>query len=189
MAGEAKPLRCAIHDQAKYALRRDLPEMGLVKANLDAIRRDLDTEPPIEQRVDLVGVMLDVQGIAPDPSYIQYLAWKLGDCPKRKTETRKRSQPWFSLGTVSRTIDEVLATLRPEYGRPVPPTDVLDIAGRNASELIGLRNSVINLHNTIFRLQLIVKATADAEPPAKLAPEKLLREWSDEEWDACFGPE
>jgi hypothetical protein len=72
--------------------------------------RDFDTEPPIEHRVDLVGVMLDVHSIAPDVSYIQYLAWKLGDCPQRKTETRKRSKPWFSLATISRTVDEVFPT-------------------------------------------------------------------------------
>jgi hypothetical protein len=85
----------------------DLPACADVQAALHAIRRDLDTEPPIEHRVELVGMMLDVQGITADLSYIQYLAWKLGDCPQRKTETRKRSKPWFSLVTISRTTDEV----------------------------------------------------------------------------------
>jgi hypothetical protein len=71
------------------------------------------------------------------------------------------------LAAISCTVDSVPETLKPEYGRPVPPADVLDIAGRNASELIGLRNSVINLHNTIFRLNRLVDATRDAKPPDK----------------------
>jgi hypothetical protein len=160
-------MRWKIGDQAKYSLLRELPELPDVQAALHAIERDLDTEPSIEHRVELVGMMLDVQGITADLSYIQFLAWKLGDCPRRKAETRKRRKPWFSLATISRTIDEVLTTLRPEYGRPVPVSDVLDIAGRNASELIGLRNSVVDLNNTIVRLGRIVHATRDAKPPDK----------------------
>ncbi len=159
--------RWKLGSQAKYALLRELPGITLVRECLDAIQRDLDTEPPIEHRVELVGTMLDVQGITPELSYIEYLAWKLGDCPQRKTETRKRSKPWFSSVTIARTIDEVLSTLRPEYGRPIPPSDVLDIAGRKASELIGLQRSTINLNNTIVRLNWIVDATRDAKLPDK----------------------
>jgi hypothetical protein len=59
------------------------------------------------------------QGIAPEDAYIQYLARKFGDCPQLETETRKRATKWFSLATISRTVDEVLITRRPEYGRPV----------------------------------------------------------------------
>jgi hypothetical protein len=50
---------------------------------------------------------------------------------------------------------------------------VLDIAGRNASELIGLHHSIVNLHNTITRLHRIVDATQDAKPPAKSEPASL----------------
>jgi hypothetical protein len=114
--------------------------------------------------------MLDVQGISPDLKYIQYLAWKLGDCPQLKTETHKRSKPWFSLATISRTVDEVLMTLRPEDGRPIPPTDVLNIAGRNASELISLHHSTIRLNNTIVRLQRIAEVTKNAKQPEKSEP-------------------
>jgi hypothetical protein len=174
--------RWRLGDNAKYSLRHELPERAVILSALDAIRRDLDTEPPIEHRVDLIGVMLDVQGIAPEDSYIQYLAWKFGDCPQLKTETRKRATKWFSLATISRTVDEVLMTLRPEYGRPVPPCDVLDIAGRNASELIGLHHSIVNLHNTITRLHRIVDATRDAKPPAKSEPAVAI----DDDWDIPF---
>jgi hypothetical protein len=135
-----------------------------------AIRRDLTTEPSIEHRVELVTMMLDMQGITPELSHIQFLAWKLGDCPRRKTETRKRYKRWFSMVTITRTIDEVLMTLKPEDGRPIPPTDVLDIAGRNASELTGLDRSIVNLANTIVRLNLIVDATKDAKPPDQSEP-------------------
>jgi hypothetical protein len=155
--------RWRLGDNAKYSLIHDLPERIVILAALDAIQRDLDTEPPIARRVELVGMMLDVQGITADLCHIQYLAWKLGDCPRRKMETRKRSNPWFSLVTVARTIDEVLTTLRPECGRPVPVADVLDTAGRNASALIGLHHWTINLNNTIVRLQPIVDATRDAK--------------------------
>jgi hypothetical protein len=150
---------------------RDLPPYADVQAAHDAIRRDLTTEPSIEHRVELVTMMLDVQGITPELSYIQYLAWKLGDCPRRKTETRKRYKRWFSMVTITRTIDEVLMTLKLEDGRPIPPTDVLDIAGRNASELTGLDRSIVNLANTIIRLNQIVDATKDAKnPPDKSEP-------------------
>jgi hypothetical protein len=144
---------------------RDLPALPDVQAALRAIRLDLDTEPPLESRVELIGGLLDVQGISPDLKYIQVLAWKLGDCPPRKTETNERNKPYFSIATIARTIDEVWTTLRPEYGRPVPIADVLDIAGRNASEMIGLRNSTTRLNNTVVRLQRIVQATRNAKPP------------------------
>jgi hypothetical protein len=144
---------------------RDLPPYADVQAAHHAIRRDLTTEPSIEHRVELVTMMLDVQGIAPELSYIQYLAWKLGDVPRRKTETRKRYKRWFSMVTITRTIDEVLMTLKPEEGRPVPIADVLDVAGRHASELTGLDQSIVNLANTIIRLNQIVDATKDAKKP------------------------
>jgi hypothetical protein len=146
---------------------RDLPALADVYAAHQAIRRDLNTEPPIESRVELVGIMLDVQGITADLSYIQFLAWKLGDCPRRKTEIRMRTKPWFSLVTITRTIDEVLMTLNPEQGRPISPTDVLDIAGRNASEVIRLAQSTFGIGKAISRLQQIAEATKDAKPPAR----------------------
>lgn len=133
----------------------------------------------IEDRVDLVCLMLDAQHIKASDAYIQILAWKLGDCPRRKTETRKRYKRWFSMVTITRTIDEVLTTLKPEDGRPIPPTDVLDIAGRNASELIGLHHSIINLHNTITRLHRIVHATKDAKPPDESEPTVAIDDDSD----------
>ena len=72
----------------------------------------------------------------------------------------------FSTATITRAIDDVLTTIRPEYGRPVPIADVLDVAGRHASELIGLDRSVVDLINTIVRLNRIVKATEHIpEPP------------------------
>jgi hypothetical protein len=146
---------------------RNLPALPNVQAVLDAIRLDLDTEPPLESRVELIGALLDVQGIAPDLKYIEVLAWKLGDCAPRKTETRKRNKPGFSLATIACTIDEIWTTLRPEYGRPVPITDVLDIAGRHASEMIGLRRSTFYIGNAIVGFQLIVDATKDAKLPDK----------------------
>jgi hypothetical protein len=69
--------------------------------------------------------------------------------------------------SATRTIDEVLTTLKPEDGRPVPIADVLYVAGRRASELTGLDQSIVNLANTIIRLNQIVDATKDAKPPAK----------------------
>jgi len=142
-----------------------LPALPGVEAALRALRIDRDTEPPIDARIELIGCLLDVQGISPDLKYIQVLAWKLGDCPPRKTETRIRNKPWFSMVTIARTIDEVWTTLRPEYGRPVPITDVLDIAGRNASEMLGLHNSIFDIRKAIVGLHGIVEATKDAVEP------------------------
>ena len=61
-------------------------------------------------------------------------------------------------------------TLKPEDGRPVPIADVLDVAGRHASELTGLDRSIVNLANTIIRLNQIIDATMDAKPPDKSEP-------------------
>jgi hypothetical protein len=69
------------------------------------------------------------------------------------------------MATIARTVDEVLTTRRPEYGRPVPVADVLDIAGKQASGLIELHGLMVDLNNTIVRLQRIVDATRDARPP------------------------
>ena len=108
---------------------------------------------------------LDVQGVTADASYVQYLAWKLGDCPKRKTETQKRVRPWVSLTTIARTIDEVLSTLRPKDGIPIPEADILDVGGRNASQAVGLHHVLVTLGNTISRLHRIDSATKGAQPP------------------------
>jgi hypothetical protein len=175
-------MRWKIGDQAKYSLLRELPALPDVQAALHAIERDLDTEPPIEHRIELVGTMLDAQHITADLSYIQILGWKLGDCPERKTETHKRNKPWFSMVTITRTIDEVVTTMRTEHGRPVQIADVLDVAGRNSSELISLRRSTIRLNNTIVRLRRIVHATRDAKPPDKSEPPVA----SDDEMDDPF---
>jgi hypothetical protein len=170
---KTETMRWQIGDNARYALRHELPLLADVRPVLRAIELDLDTEPSIEQRVDLVGAMLDIQGISPDVKYIQYLARKLRDCPPRNTETCKRSKPWFSLATISRTVDDVLMTLRPQDGRAIPPADVLDIAGKRSSELIGLRRSIVRINNTIVRLQRIVAATKDAAKPV----------FKDDDWD------
>jgi hypothetical protein len=111
-------------------------------------------------------MMLDAQNVKASDAYIQMLSWKLGDCPQpRRTETIKRSQPYFSIVVITRAIDDILTTMRPEYGAPVPIADVLDVAGRHASELIRLDRSIISLGNTIHRLQRIVDATRDAPRP------------------------
>jgi hypothetical protein len=175
---KAERQRWQLGDNAKYALRKELPLLADVRPVLADLDLDLDTEPSIEQRVDLVGTMLDIQGISPDLKYIRYVAQKLGDCPPRKTETCKRSKPWFSREAIARAIDEVLMTLRPQDGRPIPPADILDIAGKHSSELLQLRRSVLTIHNTIVRLQRIVAATKDVAKPV----------FKDDEWD-IDGPE
>lgn len=152
-------------DQARRELER-LPVLEDVVAAHHAIRRDLETEPPIEHRVDLVCMMLDVQQLKPTDAYIQVLAWKLGDCPEQRgTEVHRRAKKWFSMVTITRAIEDVLMTIRPEYGRPVPISDVLDVAGRHASRMIWLDRSIVNLRNIIRRLNQIVEATKDARPP------------------------
>jgi hypothetical protein len=159
-----KECRWSLGSTARSFLQ-GLPAQPDVEAALRALRIDRDTEPPLEARVEMIGALLDVQGIAPDLKYIQVLAWKLGDCPPRKTETRERNKPWFSMVTIARVIDEIWTTLRPEYGRPVPITDVLDIAGRNHSEMLGLHNSIFDIRKAIVGLHRVVEATKDAVEP------------------------
>jgi hypothetical protein len=154
--------RWCLGDQAKRDLR-SLPPLADVMDAHRAIRLDLTTEPPIENRVELVCLMLDAHNITASDAYVQMLAWKLGDIPQRKTETVKRNQPWFSMVTITRAIVEVVTTLRPEYGRPAAIADVLDVAGRHASDLTSLDRSIVTLANTIGRLNRIVGATKDAK--------------------------
>jgi hypothetical protein len=97
MEAKTEAMRWKIGGQARFSLRHELPALPDVRATLDAIELDLDKEPPIECRVDLVGTMLDAQAISPDVKYIRYIAWKLGDCPQLKTETHKRAAGWRSL--------------------------------------------------------------------------------------------
>jgi len=157
-------LRWRLGYQATDALSC-MPAYAELRAAFHAIQRDLDTEPPIETRVELVTMMLDAQHITASDAYIQHLSWRLGDCPPLKTENLKRWRPWFSLATSARAIDEVLTTMRPEYGRPVPIADVLNVAGRNSSKLISLYGEINKLAWTQHRLGLVVAATKDARPP------------------------
>ena len=58
------------------------------------------------------------------------------------------------------------------YG-PVPICDILDVAGRYASELIVLDRSIVHLGNTIHRLGRLVDATKHIpEPPPCGAPQE-----------------
>jgi hypothetical protein len=67
--------------------------------------------------------------------------------------------------------------MRPEYGGPVPIADLLDVAGRHASELISLDRSIVVPGNTIDRLKRIVDATEDAPRP------RFSDDAEDSDWD------
>jgi len=70
------------------------------------------------------------------------------------------------MATIEQAIDEVLSTVRPEQGRPIPPTDILDIAGRHSSELIERYESLIEIEGTIDRLGLIAEGKKLPKPQA-----------------------
>src|SRR6266852_5945942 len=59
---------------ARHSLQHDLPSRPAVASVLDAIQQDIDTEPPLDKRLEIVGIMLDVQGIAASDDYIRFLA-------------------------------------------------------------------------------------------------------------------
>ena len=77
----------------------------------------------------------------------------------------------------TRAINDVLTTMRPEYGGPVPIADLLDVAGRHASELISLDRSIVVPGNTIDRLKRIVDATEDEPRP------RFSDDAEDSDWD------
>ena len=158
--------QCETAKEAKYSLLHELPPKQVVASTIDAIQQDLDGEPPLAKRLDIVGFMLEVQGITATDEYIWYVARKLGSCSKRSTEIRERDHAWFSMATIARAIDEILSTLRPEQGRPIPPTDILDIAGRHASELIDRYESLMEIEGTIVRLELIAAGKQLPKPDA-----------------------
>lgn len=165
-------------EQARFSLTI-LPACDEVSAIREMLRADLDTEPPIEHRVELVCTMLDAQGITGSDSYIQMLAWKLGDCPQRATEPHRRDTPWFSMAAITKVIDDIVSNNKPEYGRPIPIPDVLDAAGRRASELIQLDFELVNLNNTIVRLKRIVVATKHILKPLP----RMVDDGDDNDWD------
>jgi hypothetical protein len=158
--------QCETEEDAKYSLVHELPPKQTVISAIDALQQDLDGEPPLAKRLDLIGFMLEVQCVTATDEYIQYLAYKLGSCSKRATETRERDHAWFSMATIEQAIDEVLSTVRPEQGRPIPPTDILDIAGRHSSELIERYESLIEIEGTIDRLGLIAEGKKLPKPQA-----------------------
>jgi hypothetical protein len=170
--------RWQLGDSARHALRTYLPTLADVRPVLAALDLELDTEPSIEQRVDLVGAMLDIQGLTPDLKYIRYLAGKLGNCPARKSEAYKRRKPWFCREAIARALDEVLSEMRPEGGRPIPVADVLDVVGKHSSEIMSLRRQIVTINNTICRLQTIAEATKDAKEPVF---QPLTDDWAEEQ--------
>jgi len=68
--------KCSV-EGAREVLQHTLPSRHVVASALDAIRQDIDTEPPLDKRLDIVGIMLDVQGVTASDDYIRFLAHKL----------------------------------------------------------------------------------------------------------------
>jgi len=133
---------------ARHSLRHDLPARQDVAAALGSLQRDIDTPSPAEKRLEIVGLMLDVQSIDGNEPYIRFLALKLEQ---------------FPMQAIARAIDEVLCTMRPEGGRPVPVSDILAVAKRHAHRLVQQRDALRQLDRTVIRLELI----ADGKQPPK----------------------
>lgn len=82
--------------------------------------------------------------------------------------------------TITRAIDEVLTTLRPEYGRPVPIADVLDVAGRHATELTALGNGAPHAPASAATAEPAIYKTPVTPEEAFQAIGRLRREARDE---------
>ncbi|NOJ43304.1 hypothetical protein [Bradyrhizobium australiense] len=156
-------------DRAASYLER-LPALPDVEAAHRVVRADLDAEPPIEVRAELIFTMLDAQNTTATQTYLQLLASKLGNSPRRQTEKYERTRPWFSTAAIAATIDEVVETMTPKHGRPIDIADILDIAGRHASELIRLDTALETIGKAIPVLSQIVDAVTDVPRPATLRP-------------------
>jgi hypothetical protein len=160
----------AYADEAEYYLER-LPALADVEAARDVVRADIETEPSIEARCDLVCTMLDGWNVTATTTYIDALAWKLGHSPRRQTEKYERTRPWFPLAAIAATVDELLTTAKPQRGRPVDIADVLDIAGRHSSELIRLNRALETLCGVIPLLGRITDAVTNIpKPPPRRRP-------------------
>ncbi|KRR06839.1 hypothetical protein [Bradyrhizobium valentinum] len=156
-------------DKAEYYIQR-LPTLTDVEAARQVVRTDIETEPSIEVRCALVYTMLDAWNVTATPTYVQMLSSKLGHSPRRPTETHERTRRWFPTAAIAAAVDDVVTTLKPEHGRPVSIADMLDVAGRHASELIRLETALEDLTTAIPVLSRITEAVADVPRPPSLRP-------------------
>jgi hypothetical protein len=156
-------------DQAASYLQR-LPALPDVEAARHVLRTDIETEPMIEALYDLVCAMLDAANVTATSTYIETLIWKLGNSPRRPTETHPRIKPWFPLAAIAATVDDVVTNVRPQHGRPVSIVEVLDIAGRHASELIRLEAALDTMSKAIQLLGRVTQAVSDVPRPPSLKP-------------------
>ncbi len=168
-------------DQAASYLQR-LPALADVEAVRHVLRTDIETEPSIVIRCDLVCAMLDGGCVTATPTYIETLVWKLGNSPRRQTEKHPRSRCWFPMAAIAATVDDVLTNIRPQHGRPVSIAEVLDIAGRHASELIRIEAALETMSKTIPLLGRITQAVADVPRP----PRRQRPDWPADNSDVPF---
>jgi hypothetical protein len=164
--------RFNIHCEAHAALE-DFPGKDVLVSVRESVRLAIRTKPPGRDRSWLIGKMLDVLRINPDTTteYVQALAWKLAECPKQPTEYYfSRRKDWMPMPAIAATVNHVIETYKPEYGRPPDIPDLLSECGRHCNRLIRLHDDINELGSTWVRLTQVVQATEDSYP-------------DDEDWD------
>jgi len=86
------------------------------------------------------------------------------------------------MAAIAATVDDVLTNIRPQHGRPVSIAEVLDIAGRHASELIRIEAALETMSKTIPLLGRITQAVADVPRP----PRRQRPDWPADNSDVPF---
>jgi len=114
--------------------------------------------------------LLDGWNLTATAVYVETLTRKLGDCPRRPTESLERARPWFSTAAIAATVDELLTTRTPKRGRPPDISDILDVAGKHASELTRLSKALASLSGAIIALTGITDEVANVPRPSTLRP-------------------
>ncbi|WP_375791101.1 hypothetical protein ACE102_03165 [Bradyrhizobium sp. vgs-9] len=159
--------RWELHCRA-YEMVEVLPAAASIRVAFDVVHTSITTRPTEREKLALIGAMLGGCGIRSTPdvdSYIQGLAWMLGDCAvDRDIEWFNDRKPWLPLPAIAAAVRKIWSERRDDYGRPVPIADFLDECRRYSSELVHHRSRVANLGVTHRCLSEIVKATEDSYP-------------------------
>jgi hypothetical protein len=158
--------RFNVHCEAHAALE-DFPGKDVLVSARESVRLAISTKPPGRERSWLIGKMLDVLRINPDttPEYVQALAWKFAECPRQSTEFYfSRRKEWMPMPAIAATVNHVIETYKPEYGRPPDIPNLLAECGRHCNRLISLHDDISELGSTWVRLTQVVQLTEDSYP-------------------------
>lgn len=128
--GTFSALKGAVTREARFQVHCDayevferLPSNETLLSAYGSVKRAMAIKPTEHDLANLVGKTLDIWFINPEfaADYGQALVWKLGDCPKQRTERLfHRRKRWLPVPAVAGAFNTLLDSYRPAYGKPPP---------------------------------------------------------------------